>query len=180
MHERVSTHWFFGEWICISLVVRPRMWLGFSLFTRRLRSVAVSRNTRCGEAVNDMMQTNDKPMPYRDINQHSRLRSSTGCAGRSSCFSSGSSSIFVSRRSSAPQRTPQNTNLDHGVRLRAGGHRQEAPGALRQPVRNPTDFEPDDVRATPRRSTTPPLRRRTHVVGCFQPVQSVRMTLGHY
>ena len=74
----------------------------------------------------------------------------------------------------------QNTNLDCGVRLRARGHRQEAPGPLRQPVRNPTNIESDHVRANPLRSTTSPFRSSVHVFRLHQPVESVRITLGHY
>ena len=115
-----------------SLIVRSRKWLGFPLFTRRLcfsiegmrcrgplLAVALSSRTRRREAANDMMQTNDTPKPYNDTQLHSRSGRSTGCAGRPACASNGSRSIFVSRRASAPKRTPHNTNLDGGVRLRA-------------------------------------------------------------
>ena len=115
-----------------SLVVRSRKCLGFSLFARRLcfsiegmrccgllLAIAVSSRTRCREAANDMMQTNDKPKPHNDIQLHSWSGRSTGCADRPACASSGSHSIFVSRCASAPKRTQHNTNLDSGVRLRA-------------------------------------------------------------
>lgn len=79
-------------------------------------------------------------MPYTDTQQHSRLRSATGCAGRSSCSSSGSSSFFVSRRALAPKRTPHNTNLDRDVHLRAGGaSSRSAWHPLRQPGQNPEE-----------------------------------------
>ena len=116
----------------VLVIVRSRKWLGFPLFTRRLcfsiegmrcrgplLAVALSSRTRRREATNDMMQTNDTPKPYNDTQLHSRSGRSTGYAGRPACASNGSRSIFVSRRASAPKRTPHNTNLDGGVRLRA-------------------------------------------------------------
>ena len=41
------------------------------------------------------------------------------------------------------------TDLDRGVGLRAGRHRQEAPEYLSQPVRDATDLESHDVRENP-------------------------------
>jgi len=53
----------------------------------------------------------------------------------------------------------QIANLDRGVGLRSGRHRQEASPALCQPLRNPTDLESDHVRANPVGSATCTSRR---------------------
>lgn len=45
-------------------------------------------------------------------------------------------------------------NLDCGVGLGPGRHRQEASEALNDPLRNVTDLEPDHVRTNTVRSTT--------------------------
>jgi len=48
----------------------------------------------------------------------------------------------------------QVTNLDRRLCLRSGRHRQKAIASLGQPVRNPTDPQPDHVRENPAGSTT--------------------------
>ena len=149
-----------------------------------LLALAVSSRTRRREAANDMMETNDTPKPYNDIQLHSRSGRSTGCADRPACASSGSRSIFVSRRASAPKRTLHNTNLDGGVRLRASSASSRSawrslPACPKSCLKS-YRFGPDDVRANPLRSITPPIRRRTHAARFYQPVQSVRRMLGHY
>ena len=44
----------------------------------------------------------------------------------------------------------QIANLGRRIGLRAGRDRQETPRAAREPLRNPTDFEPNPVRKNPR------------------------------
>ena len=56
----------------------------------------------------------------------------------------------------------QIADLDRGVGLRPRRHRQEASPALRQPLRNPTDPEPDHVRTNAVGSTTCTSRDRRH------------------
>lgn len=70
--------------------------------------LCVSSGKQRVEAANDMMQTNDKPKPSNDIQLHARSRRSTSCADRPAYASSGSRSLFVPRRVSAPERTTHN------------------------------------------------------------------------
>ena len=58
----------------------------------------------------------------------------------------------------------EDANLDRGLRLRARGHRQEAAQPLGEPVRNPTDPEPDHVRANPTGSTAYLVSRRSTII----------------
>ncbi len=125
-------------------------------------------------------QTNDKPMPYSDRYQYSRLRRSTRWVDGSSCFLSGSSSIFVSGRSLVLQEYPKK----HKSALRypsarwwhIARKRQELSDSLAKTLeiwgltvcgRGPSD-----------RLLLPGIR--PHAVRFNHPVQSVRTMLGHY
>ena len=74
----------------------------------------------------------------------------------------------------------EDADLDRSLGLRAGRHRQEAAPALRQPLRNPTDPEPHHVRANADRSATFAAADRRDRARFRQPIDFVRLTLGHY
>jgi len=69
-------------------------------------------------------------------------------------------------------------NLDCRVGLRSGGHRAKAAEPLPQPLRIPTDFEPQPVRENPARHAAFSMRRGAGWPSLSHPADFVRITLG--
>jgi hypothetical protein len=69
-------------------------------------------------------------------------------------------------------------DLDHRVGLRARRHRQEAACSVAQPLRNPTDSQPQPVRENPNGCSTYAHSGSVRTALGGQPADSLRLTLG--
>ena len=73
----------------------------------------------------------------------------------------------------------EDPNLDRGIRLCAGGHRPQAPGAGSKPLPNSTDFERDAFRENAHFTGTSSVGFRERLRRSRQPIESVQLLAGH-
>src|SRR5947209_2987444 len=73
----------------------------------------------------------------------------------------------------------QNPNMDRGVGLRPRCNHPQAAQSFPQPLRDSTNFEREPIRENPARYTTYAFPESPGAGGIRQPIDSVRLTLGH-